>query len=55
MPVAIAPKSIAERLTEHWSPKVVGEVDDNYVKVAKLAGEFGWHVQDHPALGQRDP
>jgi mannose-6-phosphate isomerase-like protein (cupin superfamily) len=47
MPVAVSPKSIAERLTEHWSPRVVGEVDDNYVKVAKLAGEFGWHAHAH--------
>jgi mannose-6-phosphate isomerase-like protein (cupin superfamily) len=46
MPIAVAPKIVAERLTEHWSPRVVGEVDDNYVKVAKLAGEFGWHAHD---------
>ena len=46
MPIAVAPKIIAERLTEHWSPRVVGEVDDNYVKVAKLAGDFGWHAHE---------
>jgi mannose-6-phosphate isomerase-like protein (cupin superfamily) len=47
MPKAIAPRAIAAALTEHWSPRVVGEVDDNYVKVAKLLGEFGWHAHDH--------
>jgi len=25
MPAAVSPKNIAERLTEHWSPRVVGE------------------------------
>jgi hypothetical protein len=46
MPEAIAPHHIAASLTEHWSPRVVGEVDDNYVKVAKLLGVFGWHAHD---------
>jgi mannose-6-phosphate isomerase-like protein (cupin superfamily) len=44
MPQAISPRHIAASLTEHWSPRVVGEVDDNYVKVAKLLGVFGWHA-----------
>jgi len=44
MPSAIAPKNIAASLTEHWSPRVVGEVDEHYVKVAKLLGAFGWHA-----------
>jgi mannose-6-phosphate isomerase-like protein (cupin superfamily) len=47
MPQAIAPHQVAAALTEHWSPRVVGEVDDNYVKVAKLLGTFGWHSHDH--------
>jgi mannose-6-phosphate isomerase-like protein (cupin superfamily) len=34
------------RLTEHWSPRVVGRVNDQYVKVAKLLGEFVWHAHD---------
>ncbi len=28
---------------EHWSPKIVGELNDSYVKLAKLKGEFVWH------------
>ena len=31
------------RVTEHWSPKVVARVNDQYVKVAKLLGDFPWH------------
>src|SRR5881409_3115469 len=26
-----------------WSPKIVGEVNDHYVKLVKLKGEFVWH------------
>lgn len=29
----------------HWTPRVVGRVNDQYVKVAKLLGQFVWH--DH--------
>lgn len=36
----------AERLTDYWSPRVVGEVNGQYVKVAKLKGEFVWHKHD---------
>lgn len=31
------------RFQEQWSPKVVGEVNDSQVKLAKLQGEFVWH------------
>lgn len=40
----IQPLALAARLTELWSPAVIGEVDDNYVKVAKVHGTFGWHA-----------
>ena len=40
-----SPRAIAESLTELWSPRIVGELDDSYVKVAKVHGTFGWH--DH--------
>lgn len=29
-----------------WSPKIVGELNDFYVKLAKLEGEFVWHHHD---------
>ncbi|HYB45548.1 MAG TPA: cupin domain-containing protein [Nitrososphaerales archaeon] len=28
---------------ERWKPKIVGELNGSYVKVAKLKGEFVWH------------
>jgi mannose-6-phosphate isomerase-like protein (cupin superfamily) len=31
---------------EHWSPKIVGQVNDVHVKVAKLEGEFPWHTHE---------
>lgn len=44
VPVARAPLALAASLRELWSPAVIGEVDDNYVKVAKVQGTFGWHA-----------
>ena len=28
---------------EYWSPKIAGELNDSYLKLAKLKGEFVWH------------
>jgi mannose-6-phosphate isomerase-like protein (cupin superfamily) len=28
---------------EQWTPKIVGELNGQYVKLAKLKGEFVWH------------
>lgn len=33
-------------LKDFWSPKVVGQVNNQYVKVAKLKGELVWHKHD---------
>ncbi|MBM7387681.1 mannose-6-phosphate isomerase-like protein (cupin superfamily) [Clavibacter michiganensis] len=33
-------------VTAHWTPRVVGRVNDQYVKVAKLLGELTWHAYD---------
>jgi len=32
-----------ELFSEHWHPKIVGELNDSYVKLARLKGEFVWH------------
>jgi mannose-6-phosphate isomerase-like protein (cupin superfamily) len=32
---------------EHWSPRIVGELNDSYVKLAKLKGEFVWHKHEN--------
>jgi mannose-6-phosphate isomerase-like protein (cupin superfamily) len=41
--------NLAEKLalfTDRWSPKIVGDLNDSYVKVVKLQGEFVWHKHD---------
>lgn len=41
--------NLAEKLAlfeEHWSPKIVGEMNGHHVKLAKLKGEFVWHKHD---------
>ncbi len=44
---SVSPKQIAESLTELWSPRVVGEVDDAYIKVAKVHGSLAWHSHEN--------
>ena len=42
--------NIAEKLAsfhEHWSPRLVGRVNETDVKLAKLHGEFVWHHHEH--------
>ncbi|MBW1750977.1 MAG: cupin domain-containing protein [Deltaproteobacteria bacterium] len=31
----------------HWEPKIVGELNEQYVKIAKLKGEFVWHHHEN--------
>jgi len=31
---------------EHWTPKVVGELNGQHVKLVKMNGEFIWHKHD---------
>ena len=33
--------------SEPWSPKIVGELNGQHVKVVKFVGEFLWHHHDH--------
>ena len=38
--------NLSEKLSlfsEHWSPRVVGEINDFQVKLVKLEGDFVWH------------
>lgn len=42
--------NIEEKLSsfsEHWSPKILGELNGQHVKIAKFLGEFTWHKHDH--------
>ena len=36
-----------DEVTEHWSPKVVGRVNDQYVKIAKVQGQIAWHKHEN--------
>ena len=33
--------------SEHWSPKIVGELNKQHVKLAKLKGAFVWHTHTY--------
>lgn len=33
-------------ISEHWSPRLAGELNGQHVKLAKLQGEFCWHKHD---------
>jgi mannose-6-phosphate isomerase-like protein (cupin superfamily) len=44
-PINIAAKFAT--FSEHWSPRIVGEVNDFHIKLAKLRGEFIWHHHEH--------
>jgi mannose-6-phosphate isomerase-like protein (cupin superfamily) len=41
--------NLAEKLalfTEHWNPKIVGDLNGQQVKLVKFKGEFVWHYHD---------
>ncbi len=42
----VSPLAVAESLSDYWSPKVIAEVDDAYVKVAKVKGTLTWHSHE---------
>jgi len=44
---ATSPRQAAAKLTEFWSPRVIAEVDDAYVKVAKVKGALAWHSHEN--------
>ena len=34
------------KFSEHWSPKIIAQLNNYHLKLAKVHGEFVWH--DHP-------
>jgi mannose-6-phosphate isomerase-like protein (cupin superfamily) len=43
------PVNITEKFTrfdDYWSPRIAGELNDSYVKLVKVKGEFVWHHHD---------
>jgi mannose-6-phosphate isomerase-like protein (cupin superfamily) len=35
------------RFAEHWKPKIIGEVNDVYVKLVKVKGSITWHEHEN--------
>ncbi len=38
--------NLAQKLTlfdDYWSPKIIGDLNDSYIKLVKVKGEFVWH------------
>jgi len=35
------------QINEYWNPKIIGDINDSCVKIAKLKGEFLWHTHDN--------
>jgi mannose-6-phosphate isomerase-like protein (cupin superfamily) len=45
----VQPINLSEKLakfSEHWSPKIIAQMNDYHFKIAKIEGEFIWH--EHP-------
>lgn len=34
-------------INKHWNPKIVGELNGQHIKLAKLKGEFVWHSHEN--------
>jgi mannose-6-phosphate isomerase-like protein (cupin superfamily) len=43
MPARINLKQKLSLFSDHWSPKIVGELNGQYLKLVKVKGEFQWH------------
>jgi mannose-6-phosphate isomerase-like protein (cupin superfamily) len=42
--------NLAQKLSlfnDYWSPKIAGELNDSYLKLVKVKGEFVWHSHEH--------
>ena len=36
-----------DSFNDYWSPKVIGELNGQYIKLVKIKGEFTWHKHDN--------
>jgi mannose-6-phosphate isomerase-like protein (cupin superfamily) len=43
---AVSIERAFDRVTDYWSPKVIGQVNDQYLKAAKVKGTLAWHQHD---------
>jgi mannose-6-phosphate isomerase-like protein (cupin superfamily) len=35
-----------EKFNEHWTPKIIGELNDQFIKIAKVKDDFVWHCHE---------
>jgi mannose-6-phosphate isomerase-like protein (cupin superfamily) len=35
------------KFSQHWHPYIIGELNDNYIKLAKVKGDLVWHKHEH--------
>jgi mannose-6-phosphate isomerase-like protein (cupin superfamily) len=47
MPEKVNLREKLARFSDHWNPRVVGELNGQQVKLVKFRGEFVWHHHDH--------
>lgn len=40
-------KEKLSRFSDHWSPKVIAEMNDYQFKLVKIKGDFVWHNHEH--------
>jgi mannose-6-phosphate isomerase-like protein (cupin superfamily) len=43
--VVLAQKFAA--VNDHWNPRIIGELNGQHVKIAKIEGAFDWHHHEH--------
>jgi mannose-6-phosphate isomerase-like protein (cupin superfamily) len=43
--IALAKKFAA--IDDHWKPRIIGELNGQHVKIAKIEGSFDWHHHEH--------
>ncbi len=34
-------------VSEYWSPRIGGDINESQIKFAKFSGTFNWHHHDH--------
>lgn len=39
-------KEKLNKINEHWSPKIIAQMNDYHFKLARIKGEFVWHKHD---------
>lgn len=43
---AINTTKVFDHITEYWSPRIIGQVNNQLIKAAKVKGELVWHAHD---------